>query len=71
MSSIVAVVSVRPSVPMICCGKAGPVVNSAPRVTTEVLVIKGRARMITSEMIGAPEKTRAGGNRRAFSSMEP
>src|SRR5262249_47254272 len=49
--SIVVVALGDPGVPVICCGNAGSVVNSAARVTIEAVVIKGFARMITSEII--------------------
>src|SRR5262249_13345601 len=49
--SIVVVALGEPGVPVICCGSAGSVVNSAARVTIEALVIKGLGRMITSEII--------------------
>src|SRR5215472_14529707 len=46
--SIVVVALGDPGVPVICCGNAGSVVNSAASVTIEAVVIKGVARMITS-----------------------
>jgi hypothetical protein len=48
---IVVVASGEPGVPVICWANIGSVVNSAAKVTIEALVIKGFARMITSEII--------------------